>query len=341
MSGSLVRSCILVLVAAAAATGCNEVQGRRKLQQGNKHFRDGNYKEAVAAFDEAEKLLPNYWLLWLNKGYTCRQMIIPGAKTPESIAASKCALTSFKRLQELKPEDSRGELLYVQTLFDSDEYETLAKMFEDRFRNNPRDIEAITGLIQVYSKWNKLEEALEWYAKKAQVQADDPEAQYSVGVFLWQQLMQKGGTPEKNQFDPRPDPNKPNEKKIPPAWSYGDIVSQQRIDLADRGIEYLHKAIALRPKYHEAMTYVNLLYRQKSFAFYDQPEEWQTCINLAEEWRRKSLEAQGKPVTAPPPVNSIEGEPDATHVDAPAAQAQGKPKKRPAGKKTHKGRRGS
>lgn len=280
------------------SAGCSQVRGRRRIQQANQLYRDGNYKEAHAAFEEAEKLVPDFWVLWLNKGYNCRQMIIPGAKTPESLNASTCALDSFKKLQQLKPEDPRGELLYIQTLFDADKFEELTKMYEERYQKNPRDIDNITGLIQVYTKWGKVDEALEWYTKKAEVQANDAEAQYAVGVFIWQQLMAHGGGQDKASFDPRPDPNRPKVKKTAPPWGAGDIVSQQRVDLADKGIEYLQKALSLRPKYFEAMVYMNLLYRQRSFSLFDDPPEWQKAVDKAKEWMCKSIETQGKPLPA-------------------------------------------
>ena len=191
-------------------------------------------------------------------------------------------------------------MLYVQTLFDSDEYEALAKMFEERFKKNPRDIESVNGLLQVYSKWNKLEEALEWYARKAEILSNDAEAQYGAGVFIYTQLFQKGGGPEKSTHDPRPDPNKPREVKQHPGFGPGDIVSQQRVDLADTGIKYLEKAIALRPKYPEAMTYINLLYRQKSYAYFEYPEDWQKCVDQAVKWAKKSFEVNGRQV--PPSI---------------------------------------
>jgi tetratricopeptide (TPR) repeat protein len=307
MSGSVLRFLGLCLVSSLAfsTAGCNQVRGRRKIQQGNQFYRDGQYKEAHAAFEEAEQYVPDFWVLWLNKGYNCRQLIIPGAKTPESLNASKCALDSFKKLQELKPEDPRGELLYIQTLFDADKFEELSKMYEERYQKNPRDIDNITGLIQVYTKWGKTDEALEWYTKKAEVQANDPEAQYAVGVFIWQQLQSHGGGQDKATFDPRPDPNNPKaKKKVPPPWGVGDIVSQQRVDLADKGIEYLNKALALRPKYFEAMVYENLLYRQRSFSLFDDPPEWQKSIDKAKEWMCKSIETQGKKL---PDVCNVKG----------------------------------
>jgi len=300
MSGAVLRFLGFCLVSAAlASTGCSELRGRHKIQQANQMYRDGQYKEAHILFEEAEQYVPNLWVLQLNKGFNCRQMIIPGAKTPESLNASKCALDSFKRLQELKPDDPRGELLYIQTLFDADKFEELSKLYEERFQKNPRDIDNITGLIQVYSKWGKTDEALGWYMKKAEVQANDPEAQYAVGVFIWQQLQSHGGGQDKATFDPRPDPNerKPK-KKVSPPWGIGDIVSQQRVDMADKGIEYLQKALALRPKYFESMVYVNLLYRQRSFSLFDDPPEWQKSVDKAKEWMCKSIETQGKTLPA-------------------------------------------
>jgi hypothetical protein len=172
----------------------------------------------------------------------------------------------------------------------------LAKRFEEQFKKNPRDIEAVNGLLQVYTKWNKLEEALEWYARKAEILSNDAEAQYGAGVFIYTQLFQKGGGPEKSTHDPRPDPNKPREVKAAPGFGPGDIVSQQRVDLAGQRDQVPREGVALRPKYSEAMTYINLMYRQKSYAYFDYPEDWQKCVDNAIRWAKKSFEVKGAPV---------------------------------------------
>jgi tetratricopeptide (TPR) repeat protein len=337
MSGSVLRffGLCVVVVSALASTGCNEVRGRRKIQEGNRLFREGEYKLAIQKFTEAEALLPNFYVLWLNKGFTCRQILIPGAKTPENAAAADCALASFKRLQELRPQDPKGELYYFQTLFDADRFEELSNTYMARYQKNPRDIDTINGLIQVYTKWQKMDDALEWYIKKAEIQANDAESQYAVGFYIWQQLMQKGGGPDKQTFDPRPDPNKPRLIKVPPPFNMGDIVSQQRVDLADKGIEYMQKSVAIKPKYWESMVYANLLYRQKAIAFLDAPEEWQKTIDKALEWQRKSLEAQGKPI----PANLKALTSDADKEEEAAAEEAPVKKKAPK-KKPNKRRRG-
>ena len=42
------------------------------------------------------------------------------------------------------------------------------------------------------------------------------------------------------------------------------------------------------------MAYLNLLYRQRSYAFLDQPAEWQKSVDKALEWRDKTALAVGK-----------------------------------------------
>lgn len=242
----------------------------------------------MTAYEHAESLIPNFWLLWLNKGLTCRQEMIPGSRQPSSEQAARCALEAFDKLRQLRPSDSRGDSLYIQTLFDADRFQTLADLYQARLRANPNDLQAISGLIQVYTRWNRLDEALQWYQRRANLQPNDPEAQYAVAVFLWSQLFQKGGGAEMAAFDPRPDPNKPKEKKTPPPPALGDIIGAQRVRLADLGIAYLQRALKLRPKYPEAIVYMSLLERQRAIGFFSDPPQYQASIDAAEKWRHQA-----------------------------------------------------
>jgi len=269
-------------------SGCTELRGRRRVREGNRLYREGRYAEAVTAYEQAESLIPNFWLLWLNKGLTCRQIMIPGSRQSTSQQAANCALRAFDRLRQLRPSDQRGEALYVQTLFDDDRFQTLADLYQARLRANPNDLMAMNGLIQVYTRWNRLEEALQWYQRRAVVASHDAEAQYAVAVFLWSQLFQKGGGPEMSAFDPRPDTSKPKEKKVPPPPALGDITGAQRVRLADLGLAYVDRALKLRPHYPEALVYGSLLERQKAIGLFSDPQRYQASIDSAEKWRRQA-----------------------------------------------------
>lgn len=288
-------SAVVLGIGLAVLSGCSELRARSHAREGNRHFREGNYEAARHEYETAEELYPGLPVVVFNKGLACRQLMIPGARTKANAEAADCALAAFQRLQEIAPEDPRGEQLYTQTLFDADRFDELVKRYEAALQKNPADLAAINGLTQVYSRWNRWRDELRWTAKRADLTPKDAQAQYGVGVFIWNILFQYGGHGAQATYDPRPDPNAEQEDgeknlKVPPPFAEGDIVGEERVRLADQGIEYLKRALAVRPQYRDAMTYINLLYRQKSFAFFDNPEEWQRLVDEAESWRKKAIQ---------------------------------------------------
>ena len=278
----------LMLVGLVGLCGCSELQARRHARLGNDHYREGDYAGAVREYQEADQLYPGLPVVVLNLGLACRQQLIPGSRTAENERAVKCALSAFQRLQELKPDDPRGEQLYIQTLFDADRYDELKSIYEARLRAKPDNMAAIEGMIQVSSRSNDWEQELKWTAKRADLRPDDAEAQYATGVFIWSILYRKGGAGEKAKFDPRPPVNEDDPPKVPPQFYPGEIAGKQRIELANQGLKYLERAVKVRPNYREAIIYLNLLYRQKAFAFFDQPDRWLELLNEADTWRKKA-----------------------------------------------------
>ncbi|HET9954387.1 MAG TPA: hypothetical protein VFQ61_07780 [Polyangiaceae bacterium] len=306
------------IIAIGALSGCSELRARSTAREGNEQYRDGNYAAAAQKYEAAQQLHPDIPVILFNRGLACRQLMVPGAKTKESEQGVNCALDAFKRLQAVNPKDERAEQLYIQTLFDADRFETLAAMYEKRLQENPKDSSSINGLIQVYSRWNKPEEALRWTMRRADSIPSDAEAQYSVGVYIWNQLFMRGGGVDKQSFDPRPDPNNPKVLKIPPAFASTDVAGPERIKLADQAIQYLEKALTIRPSYKDAMVYLNLVYRQKAFAYFDQPQEWQKLIDTAETWRKKATEMDVPPNGAASASSATPNAPAASAAPAPA-----------------------
>jgi tetratricopeptide (TPR) repeat protein len=284
-----------VLFALMAVTaGCSELQARRHAREGNDHFQSGDFAGAVREYEQADELHPGLYVVSFNRGLACRQLMIPGAKSAEQDRAVDCALAAFQKLKELRPEDPRGEQLYVQTLFDADRFDTLSAMYEAQLKKDPNDLAAINSLIAVHSRADHWADALRWSMKRADIQPKDAEAQHTVGVMIYQRLAQKGGSPDKSSYDPRPDPNaSPKEQalKMAPPFTVGDIVGSERARLADLGVNYLNRALEIRPGYQEALVFMGLLYRQKAFAYFEKPTEWELCNKIAEEWRLKATQA--------------------------------------------------
>lgn len=275
---------LLVCLLALGLFGCQELRARQYGREGNRHFLEGDYRAAVVAYSASEQLAP-LAAVQLNKGLACRQLLLPGAKGSQNERATSCALEAFRRLKTLSPRDERADRLYQQTLFDSDRYEQLVELYQQQLRRAPDDPAAINGLIQVYSRWSRWDDALRWTEERARRRPLDPEAHYALGVFIYNRLFEKGGGPEKSSFDPRPAP----ERKQAPPFETADITGSERVALAERGITALKKAVELRPTYVEALTYLGLVYRQQSFAYFDEPSAWQAAVNSAEAFRRQAL----------------------------------------------------
>jgi tetratricopeptide (TPR) repeat protein len=297
---------LLLLAVLVAGTGCSELQARHHARKGNGHYLDGDYASAVREYEIAEQLYPaGLHVVELNKGLACRQQIVPGGKSPEQERAVDCALNAFTRMKALRPEDPRGDQLYVQTLFDADRFDTLIAMYEEQAKKNPNDMAAINSLINVHSRADHWSEALKWSMKRADLSPTDAEAQYTVGVMIFNRLFQRGGA-DKGTYDPRPDPNaSPKDPpKMPPPFSLGDLMGADRVRVADLGLRYMSKALEIRPNYREAMGFMSLLYRQKAYAFLDKPVEWEQWVNTAEEWRGKanSLATGAQPPSQPAPA---------------------------------------
>lgn len=292
---------LMVIALAAGSSGCRELRGRKLIQDGTELYKKGKYVEAVALFERAEPLVPEMPLLWLNLGYTCRQLIAqPNAPGPvptlETRRWAACALEAFGKLRQLAPRDPRGEQLYVQTLFDTSDFEALERIFlaqgQAAQARGGFDLEASTGLQQVYFKQGKWAPALSWARKAADARPGDADAQYRLGAFVWQLLSSRGGGATMSAFDPRPG----TAAGAPaPTFAPDDIGGALRIELADEGIRYLERALALRPRHPDAMVYLNLLYRQKSFASFAEPAKWQAAVDRANEWQKRGLEARGNP----------------------------------------------
>jgi tetratricopeptide (TPR) repeat protein len=285
---------VVIVALGVSSIGCSELRARQLAREGNSHFRAGDYAAAVRAYASAQELHP-LPVVAFNHGLACRQLMLPGAKSAENERAVQCALSAFSQLKRLDPADERAEQLYQQTLFDADKFDRLAEIYTEQLRSKPNEPVALNALVQVYLRWGKWDEALRWTIERAQRNPADAEAHYTVGVLIYTRLFEKGGGPDQSSFDPRP---QGAEQKLPPPTLGGDIVAEERVRLADLGISHLKKAIELRPSYADALIYLGLLYRQKSFAYFERPAEWQTAVDAAEAYRKQAMALH---VASPPP----------------------------------------
>ena len=68
---------------------------------------------------------------------------------------------------------------------------------------------------------------------------------------------------------------------------------EEQLKTIDEGLANLDKALALNPEYEDAMTYKNLLYRQKADRTDDEAEK-KKLTAMADDWFNKALETRKK-----------------------------------------------
>jgi tetratricopeptide (TPR) repeat protein len=135
-------------------------------------------------------------------------------------------------------EDAKNYLLTVY--LGAERYDEAAAFFQDELKAQGGDPVEASKLMQImgmiYTKKGDFENALEWYKKRADLEKDNPEVLYTIGVLCWDKVY-KGGL----QLD-----------------------LARRNELIDMGLDYLNRASSLRSDYMEALSYINLMYREKA-----------------------------------------------------------------------------
>ncbi len=160
----------------------------------------------------------------------------------------------------------------------AERYDDAAKFFEAEMKERGSDPQVASRLAQVlgmiYAKKGDFDLSLEWYKKRAEIEKDNPEALYTIGVLCWDKVYHAGIT----------------------------MDLDKRKELVEMGMDYLQRAADIRQDYFEATSYINLMFREKAklaqlggnmddFAKYNQ--EADKFMRLSLEQRKKSMAKKG------------------------------------------------
>ncbi len=186
------------------------------------------------------------------------------------------AISYFKEAIKLDPALTNAEL-YLATAYaqqvipgsQSEENQKNAEMaiqtFENVLKREPDNPTAIAGLAGVYQSTYQFDKAREYYLKNTELDPTNPTPFYAIGSVDWIIVSNKNGPP-------------------PP---------EEQIKLIDEGLQNLDKALAINMDYDDAMSYKNLLYREKARLAENEQEKTQ-LIAQADEWFNKALETRKK-----------------------------------------------
>jgi len=191
------------------------------------------------------------------------------------------AVKYFQQAVQLDPELTTAEI-YLATAYaqqyvpsgrgeDNDKNAQMAiQTFENVLKRDPNNVNAIAGLASIYQNLGQtdtrnLQKSHDFYVKYATLDSNNPVPFYAIGSLDWLIVYDK---------------NNP-----PPEAEQAKVI--------DEGLANLDKALALNPDYDDAMTYKNLLYREKARLATSEDEK-KKLTDMADEWFNKGLETRKK-----------------------------------------------
>jgi len=230
--------------------GCNRLAARDQLNKGVEAYKSAHYEEAIGHFQRATELDPTLPMAKSYLATALAQNVVPGLDTPENLKNAQQAIAIFQQVLDKDPNDV----------------------------NSLKQIAAINFSIK------KFGEAKEYQKKVLAVDPKDAEAAYTVGVINWTLAHEnalKALVPAGLNDD--------GEGNVKAPKQIMNTIKDENAALVDEGIQYLNQAMANRPNYDDAMSYLNLLYRRKADVDYGNAEAVKADVAAAKEWSSKAM----------------------------------------------------
>jgi tetratricopeptide (TPR) repeat protein len=242
-----VLAIIAVGLAMLSTVACNKLQARDQLNKGVQSYKSAKYEEAIDHFQKAVSLDPGLINARLYLATAYAQQYIPGADTEDNNRMAQQAIDQYKAVLE----------------------------------RDPKNVNSVKGIAYLYLQMKKFEEAKQYYRKASELDPNDPEAYYSIGVIDWTQSYQPR-MEERSKLGLKPEEALKDKKVC-------NTLRQKVQDIIQDGISTLEKALQLRPDYDDAMAYMNLLYRERADLQCDDPAARAADLKTADEWVDKTM----------------------------------------------------
>jgi len=230
---------------------CQKLKSRDQLNQGVRAFQSAQYPEAVEHFKTAVELDPAFPTARLYLATAYFQQYIPGAESPENTQMAKAAYDQFMKVLD---QDTRNTV-------------------------------AMASVASLYLYQKKWDDAQQWYEKLVAVDPNNADAYYSLGFIAWSKWYPAYGTARVElglkQDDPGPIKDKKVKQELKTKW----------LPTINAGLQALDKTLQINPVYEDAMSYENLLIRERADLL-DSKEEYDAAIKVANDWVQKALETK-------------------------------------------------
>jgi tetratricopeptide (TPR) repeat protein len=247
-----------VALALVSSVGCDKLRARDQLNKGVEAYKNSHYEQAIDHFQKAVNYDPGLInaRMYLATAYVSQY--IPGVESDDNLRVAHAAI---------------------------DEYQTVIDA------NPPRDqkVNAAKGIAYLYLNMKKFDDAKKYYRMASDLDPNDPEPYYSVGVIDWT-VCYAPRMEERNKLGLKGDEHL-NSKNKDQAKVCTEL-KEKNMPSIQEGMDALNKAIELRPDYDDAMAYLNLMYRERADVECDDLAAREQDLKAADSWVDKAMQAK-------------------------------------------------
>ena len=247
-----------VVLALFASLGCDKLRARDQLNKGVKDYKDNHYEQAITHFQNAVTLDPALInaRMYLATAYVSQY--VPGIDSPENLQNAQNAIDEYTKVIDANP-------------------------------SREQKVNSAKGIAYLYLNQKKWDQAKQYYRMASELDPNDAEPYYSVGVIDWSQSYQPR-MEERAKLGVKPEEhlsakNKDQRKLCEQLKAKNSAVIQE-------GIDTLDKAIKLRDDYDDAMAYMNLMYRERADLECDDEAARAADLKTADQWVDKAMQAK-------------------------------------------------
>jgi tetratricopeptide (TPR) repeat protein len=240
ISRAVVALPIIAVLAAVQVFGGSKEQFL--LDEGSELYHAQKFKEAIAQFDQLLERDPTNWSANYLTALSYWGLYHPGSERPDDKEYAQKGVAALERTLKLTPpspeERDSAEAYYLSFLDATGDRDKAIAYFEKQLASRPKEPALFNQLAPLYIKKGEFAKALGYYEKRASIDPTSKEGWYTLGAECW--ALAHHGDP-----------------------ALSDV---ERVQVVDKGIQALEKALAIDPDYFEAVSYASLLYREKAKA---------------------------------------------------------------------------
>jgi tetratricopeptide (TPR) repeat protein len=294
------RSFVLaaLLPLALALVGCDLVQAKAAFKDGNRLYKEENYRKAIDEYEKAVQRKPDFAEAHFYLASSQQSLYRPGKEGVENRMRLDKAIEHYEKALELNKADTPnlqqvrlntlGALTAIYSEPPLSNYEKALGFAEQLVKDDPNDLKNLYAMANLYEKFSRVAEAEQTYAKVVEQNSKDVKACGALAAFynkplwdeqgqVWVEGTSKGARRAKfseaiatldkcADIDPA-DPSG-HYKLAMFYWdkAYRDpmLGDREKDEFADKGIKAVDDSLQVKPDYWQAIVAKGLLFRVKA-----------------------------------------------------------------------------